>query len=326
MLALLRTLCIALNLAACASGLPRTDLADGATGTIRFPTQTPSPGDFARRNLAAPTAVISGELTLPRRASGRVPAVVLVHGSSGVGGNMPGWSAELTSIGVATFIVDSFTGRGVRETATDQSRLATAAMIVDAYRALGLLATHPAIDRDRIAVMGFSKGGAVALYSSLTRFQRDWAPEGLRFAAHLPFYPPCSSQLIDEEKVSAPIRIFHGTADDWTPIGPCREYVERLSRAGVDAKLYEFPGAYHGFDVPTLPPSLYLPRVQNGGQCRILEKSPGEFVDPRTGQPASESRGCVTLGATVGYDGRAERAASAAVKEFLSATFNLSAR
>jgi CubicO group peptidase (beta-lactamase class C family)/dienelactone hydrolase len=234
---------------------------------------------------------------------------------------MPGWRSELNGMGVATFIVDSFGGRGIKETATDQSRLATSAMIVDAYRALALLATHPAIDRNRIAVMGFSKGGAVALYSSLTRFQRDWGPPGLHFAAHLPFYPSCGIQLLDEERVSAPIRIFHGAADDWTPVGPCREYVERLARAGVDAKVHEFAGALHGFDVPTLPASLYLPGVQNGRRCGVREQSPGIFVDAATGAPLSERPACVTYGATVGYQARAHREAVAAVKEFLAATF-----
>jgi dienelactone hydrolase len=145
----------------------------------------------------------------------------------------------------------------------------------------------------------------------------------VRFAAHLPFYPPCNIQLLEEEKVVAPIRVFHGAADDWTPIAPCRAYVERVARGGADVKLVEFTGALHGFDVPTLPGSRHLPRVQNGSRCRIVERAPGVFVDADTGQPARAGASCVTLGATVGYNAQAHDAAVAAVKAFLRERFRL---
>jgi dienelactone hydrolase len=130
-----------------------------------------------------------------------------------------------------------------------------------------------------------------------------------------PSIRPARSSFIGEDKVSAPIRIYHGVADDYTPIAACREYVERVSRTGVDAKLYEFPDARHGFDAPALPPMLLLPRVQNSSRCRLLEEAPGVIVDAATRQPASGRDSCVTYGATVGYDPRAHRAAIAAVKE-----------
>src|SRR5205807_2121452 len=81
-----RVALVGLVLSACALGQPRIDLANGGTGTIAFRTLTPTTGDFARRNLDAPATVIWGELSIPRRASGRVPAVV---------NNMPGWRAKL---------------------------------------------------------------------------------------------------------------------------------------------------------------------------------------------------------------------------------------
>ena len=314
---------VALGLAACAPAVVSQHLADGRTGTITFSTVSPTSGEFATGHHPARTVVVTGDLTLPRGASGRVPAVVLIHGSSGVGRNMPGWVGALTSLGVATFVVDSFTGRGISETATDQSRVSSGAMIVDAYRALALLATHPGIDPRRIAVMGFSKGGYVALYSSLDRFQRIWGPSGVRFAAHLPFYPSCNIRLLEETRVNAPIRIFHGEADDWTRIGPCRAYVERLREAGADAHITGYPGAHHGFDVPRPPGEVRLRDVQNGSGCDLVERTPGVAFHRDTDTRAVPGDPCVGRGATAAYDPRAHRASIVAVKEFLSTTFLL---
>ncbi len=312
-----------LALSSCAPAIPVASLADGRTGTVHFATVSPTGLEFAPGRRPTGSAVISGDLSLPRGGASRAPAVVLIHGSGGVRPNASVWVRELTSIGVAAFVVDSFTGRGISETATDQSHLSEGAMIVDAYRALELLATHPAIDPDRIAVMGFSKGGVVALYSSLVRFQRAWGPAGRQFAAHLPFYPYCNTVQYGDEKVSGrPIRIFQGEADDWTPIGPCREYVERLRRAGADAQVVGFPGAHHAFDVPGQS-GVLLANVLNGSACLLVEQRSGAIVHRGSGALVARGDPCVRRGATVGYDYRAQRAAVAAVKEFLAGTFRL---
>ena len=121
----------------------------------------------------------------------------------------------MNGIGVAAFLIDSFTGRGIIETITDPSRLANLSMIVDAFRALDLLSMHARIDASRIALMGFSRGGFVALYASLKRFRRMHGPDGVDFAAHIPFYAQCNTTYIGDEEVSdRPIRLFHGVVDD----------------------------------------------------------------------------------------------------------------
>ncbi len=306
----------------CATAPPTTAPAEGPSGTIVFPTVTLSTEQFLTGAKDGAQTAISGELRLPREGTGRLPAVILVHGSGGVGPGDQKWAREFTGLGMAAFILDSFTRRGITETATDQSRLASAAMIVDTYRALALLATHPRIDPTRIALMGFSKGGFVALYASLTRFQRMHGPAGVEFAAYLPFYPPCHVTFIDDEQVSdRPIRIFHGTADDYTPIEPCRQYVERLHRAGKDVQLIAYPGAHHGFD---RAPPRYRPEVQSGRRCFWEEQPSGVVVNRDTGQRFSSNDPCISRGATVSYDPRAYEEALKAVKAFLTATFKLS--
>jgi dienelactone hydrolase len=167
--------------------------------------------------------------------------------------------------------------------------------------------------------MGFSKGGFVALYASLTRFQRMHAPPGLEFAAYVPFYPICIRTYIDDGQVSArPIRIFHGGADDWLPVAACRQYVDRLRQAGKDIQLTEYAGAQHGFDNPTSPPTLRLPNVQAGPDCRLEERAGGQMVFRDTGQPFAAGHPCVRRGATIGYDPEAHRLALDAVKAFLA--------
>jgi dienelactone hydrolase len=240
---------------ACPPPAVHTTLATGPTGRIGFRTTTPTIPEFLQAIRPASTSVIWGDLELPPGQVKRSPAVVLVHGSGGVTPREDRWAEELRQAGAATFVLDSFTGRSIAMTAQDQSQLSSLAMIGDAYRALELLATHPRIDPARIAVMGFSKGGAVALYAAIKRFQRLHGSAGARFALHIPFYAPCYYTFVGDEAVTdRPIRLFHGAADDLAPIQLCRAYVERLRHAGADAQITEYAGAYHAFDRPDAGP------------------------------------------------------------------------
>lgn len=282
---------------------------------LSFASATPTQAQFLAGTAGAPTTV-GGELRMPV-APGRLPVVLLVHGETGVSPNVRHWADTLNSLGLGVFILDSFNGRGIAETSTDQSRLAHAALLIDAYRALALLAVNPRVDGRRVAVMGFSKGGWAALYASVRRFQRLHGPKGAEFAAHLALYPPCAATYREDEQVSArPIRVVHGTADDWHPIEPCRQYVARLRRGGADAAMIELSGARHFFDLQDLPPLTRLPGVQRT-ECLTEERANG-IVNRATGRPPTREE-CVQLGVTIGHDPRAYEEAMRRVKETLVA-------
>jgi dienelactone hydrolase len=286
-----------------------------------FETVTLTDKDFLTGSQLRTSARIGGELRLPAGAA-RVPALVLLHGSAGIGANVDRWASELNGIGAAAFLVDSFTGRGIVQTVTDQSQLGSLAMIVDGYRALDLLSKHPGIDASRIVVMGFSKGGFAALYASLKRFRRMYGSPGVEFAAYVPFYPACNTTYLEDEQVSErPIRIFHGSADNYVPVEPCRKYVERLRRAGVDLQLREYTGAHHAFDNPLYSPHRSLPDAIITGHCVREERTGGEIIDIATGEAFRWDAACVKRGGTVGYDAAATGEATNAVKSFLSETF-----
>jgi dienelactone hydrolase len=293
------------------------------TEIYAVPTVTLSTADFLLGKKDGKPAMIAGELRIPKPGTDRLPAVVLVHGSGGVGFNSGMWVDDLNKAGFATFVTDSFTGRGITNTFTDQSQLSSYTMMNDAFAALAVLAKHPRIDPDKIAVMGFSKGAIPSVYASMNRFQNAYASEGATFAAYIGFYTPCNIALIDDEKVSAkPIRLYHGIADDWVPVGPCRDYVARLKKAGANIDLVEYPGAAHAFDDQSIPGTCQLPQAVTARKCRFEEKPLGAIINGDTGQPATPSDPCIERGVTIAYNAEATNAARKDVIEFLTKLFN----
>jgi dienelactone hydrolase len=277
---------------------------------------------FLRGDKDGKPAQIAGELRIPS-APGKLPAVVLIHGSGGLSSGADRWASELIGLGVAVFLVDSFSGRGIVNTVADQSQLSTLAMMADAYRALAILAEHPRIDPSRIAVMGFSKGAVAAVYSAVERFHRMYGGSAA-FAAHIGLYTPCNVTYRDDTKVSKkPIRLFHGIADDYVAIGACRGYVERLKKAGADVALTEYPDALHAYDNPGLPPALKVPQGQTTRNCTLREGERGEILNARTGKSFDLHDPCVELGPQVGYNAAAHTATVKAVKALLTTTFAL---
>lgn len=272
------------------------------------------------RNDGKPVT-LAGELRLPRPGNDRLPVVVLLHGSGGIGGSITDWEQYFNAMGVATFVVDSFTARGIVSTVNDQAQLGRLAMMIDAYRALDLLTKHARVDPTRIALMGFSRGGQPTLYASMKRFQRMYSPVGQEFAAYIPFYAACGTSYRDDEDLAGkPIRMFHGSADDYAPVTPCRTYVERLRAKGKDVQLTEYAGAGHAFDAQAFKKPLKLEKGQTTRQCELTEAQDGVVVNAKTKQPFTYADSCVEYGPTVAFDEKAYIEARKAVGDFIATT------
>jgi dienelactone hydrolase len=203
---------------------------------------------------------LAGYLYKPSKPADGNPAIVLAHGCSGMIDNKgeikPGiahWAARFVDKGYVVLAVDSFNPRGHKEVCTQSTRpiLESRERPRDAYGALKYLAAQSFVNKDRVFLMGFSNGATGALYA----VEADGKPHQLAkeaniaFRAAMAFYPGCTNANKTRLKFAIPLAIFIGTDDDWTPAAPCKELIALNKSRGLDVAYFDYPGAYHGFDV-----------------------------------------------------------------------------
>jgi dienelactone hydrolase len=243
-------------LAASATGLAvslgASTAAHGAEPALA--TAAPEPYAYVAFKAAGESnLVIAARLTLPGRAARPMPAVVIVHGSAGVDGRSIDHAQALQRAGIATLEVDLWSARWPQGGPLRRPR-GVPETLPDAYGALAFLATHSAIDKSRIGIMGFSWGGVVSMLAATRDYADKLSPPGVRFAAHAPFYPVC--WLYNKlpgygfaALTGAPVLLHAGERDDYEGPGTCNQMKAGL--AAADSALLEvvnIPGATHAFD------------------------------------------------------------------------------
>jgi dipeptidyl aminopeptidase/acylaminoacyl peptidase len=170
-----------------------------ATATARGPEaranqvafQSASYVDFRQllsREAPSATVTVPATLSFPDDKNDRYPAVVVIHTIAGyIEDNEGQYAAELRKAGFATLTFDSFAARGSTGVALARSGPGLwPSGVADAFAALRLLAGHPRIDADRIAIAGFSYGGEVAHLTTFAGF----APRSIRERSGLPLMSP----------------------------------------------------------------------------------------------------------------------------------------
>jgi dienelactone hydrolase len=194
---------------------------------------------------------LQGVLRQPNTA-GPSPAVILLHSCNGNWRRLDErWGKRIASWGYVTLTVDSFGPRGIKTACGGGS----VDLAFDAYRALAYLARQSSVDASRVAVVGFSLGGWLAL-TSVERGAVEKSSAN-KFRAAVAFYPPC---LGFQDDMTVPVLVLIGERDDWALATECRNMVEgrddygvsRRKGDGVPMRLIVYPGAAHAFDAPQL--------------------------------------------------------------------------
>ena len=263
-----------------------TDIAGAQRLDVTFPSTSPFVlEDVGNGEEFDPQTEAKGYLFLPADASSadRVPAVVMLHGSGGVlGARELTYGPQFAAMGVAALAVDVFGAR--RHIATSYvdrvMRITETMMVADAYAALRYLASRPEIDARRVAVIGYSYGAMAAHLAAYAQVAEAFAPDGLRFAAHVSYYGPCLSTFEDNRATGAPLLFLSASLDKVTNPVRCAQTAKELTEGGARIEAIRYDGAYHQWDGRAEGP---VRRSRNLSACDFRVEKDGTVRDRATG-------------------------------------------
>jgi dienelactone hydrolase len=210
--------------------------------------------------------------------TGSFPAAILLHGCEGYQVGL--WHTTMMAgvlhrLGVATLITDSYTPRGY----ITCDNVPAFERVLDVYAGAAMLAGRDDIERDKIAVIGFSQGGGTTLltaalggssgpspavlkevegekgeaYATSWRAQvmqdaASFTASGGKLAAFVAFYPSYCG-VTQKENFASPLMILIGDLDNRVSSGAC-EHLATVPRPGApEVRFKLYPGASRGFDM-----------------------------------------------------------------------------
>lgn len=207
---------------------------------------------------------VKATLTLPDGAAPQKrPAVVILHHAGG-------WTAGTTAQYASLLAAQGFVTLEPRMFDSDGEREDTYRHLPTVFASLAYLAAHPAVNPQRIALMGLSYGALLSLYAGTRWASARYLPGEPRYAAIAAFYPLCwvgkaylarnigkwknkaFPESFMDQWAGVPLAIFAGGADDYESrdAAACTDFVAAIpdQRQKALTRVHVYPTATHGWD------------------------------------------------------------------------------
>jgi dienelactone hydrolase len=170
------------------------------------------------------------------RASGKRPAVILLHGSDGAGDRYRVAAQRVAAGGYNVFLVHYLdrTGQSRASYSTIHQNLPVWTQTV--RDAIGYVSQQQGVDPSRIGLLGVSLGGGLALATA----QQDSRVRAV--VSYFGFVP----QGFGSGRL-APTLVLHGAADRIVPVSNAYALQNLLQGRGIPHEVQIYPGEGHGF-------------------------------------------------------------------------------
>ena len=185
-------------------------------------------------------------LVRPAKASGKLPAVVVVHENRGLNPYIEDVARRVAKTGFIALAPDGLSSvggyPGNDEKGKDlQQTVDPEKLMNDFFAAIEWMMKHDA-STGKVGITGFCYGGGVANAAAVAY------PE---LAAAVPFYGR-QAKAEDVPKIKAPLLIHYGELDTRINEGAAA-YEQALKAAGKTYEAYVYPGCNHGFHNDSTP-------------------------------------------------------------------------
>jgi len=192
------------------------------------------------------SGTMRGYLAQPAKASGKLPAIVVIHENRGLNPYIEDVTRRLATLNFVAFAPDALTPVGGYPGDEDKARdlfakLDGAKRNEDLMAAVPLLKARPE-SSGKVGAVGFCFGGAV-VNAMAVRF-----PD---LAGGVPYYGRQPSAA-DAAKIKSPLLIQYASNDEGVNAGwPAFE--SALKASGAKYEMHMYPGTEHGFHNDTTP-------------------------------------------------------------------------
>ena len=210
---------------------------------------------------------LHGYLAIPPGA-GDHPGVLMIPEWWGLNRDITLMADALAKEGYVVLAADAFRGQ-VAQTPEEAMKQVTSTpptqIAADLDAALGFLSSHPLVNPDKVAVLGFCFGGTQAMLQSTRR---------ANLAATVILYGPgpiADAAALGSMGKAGPVLGIYGEQDPNIPVAQVKAFQDALKAKGIASTITIYPGVGHAFVKSTT--------YQNGEQAQKAWEQVVAFLD-----------------------------------------------